>query len=98
MHRIRFAPGFNLGPLVVLDSCKSYYIGHSHGHKFVDTSDDTSLLDVVDNPESSSERLNHDLSKLNTWASQWLVNFNPSKTVVMTFSTRGNHLLTPQQS
>ena len=50
--------------------------------------DDTSLLDVVDNPESSSERLNHDLFKLNTWASQWLVNFNPSKTVVMTFSTR----------
>ena len=41
--------------------------------------DDTSLLDVVDNPKSSSERLNHDLSKLNTWASQWLVNFNPLK-------------------
>ena len=50
--------------------------------------DDTSLLDVIDNPKSSSERLHYDLSKLNTWASQWLVNLNPSKTVVMTFSTR----------
>ena len=57
--------------------------------------DDTSLLDVVDNPESSSERLNHDLSKLNTWASQWLVNFNPSKTVVMTFSTKRKPLIYP---
>ena len=45
--------------------------------------DDTSLLDC------------HDLSKLNTWAFQWLVNFNPSKTVVMTFSTRRKPLIYP---
>ena len=57
--------------------------------------DDTSLLDVIDNPKSSSERLNYDLSKLNTWASQWLVNFNPSKTVVMSFSTRRKPLTYP---
>ena len=46
---------------------------------------DTSLLDIVDKPDSSSFRLNRDLETLNVWATQWLVTFNASKTDAITF-------------
>ena len=57
--------------------------------------DDTSLLDIVDKPDSSSLRLNRDLETLNAWATQWLVTFNASKTDVITFSTKRNSIAYP---
>ena len=57
--------------------------------------DDTSLLDIVDKPDSSSLRLNRDLETINAWATQWLVTFNASKTDVITFSTKRNSIAYP---
>ena len=50
--------------------------------------DDTSLLEIVNDPVSSAQRLNDDLSRLSDWASQWLVTFNPAKSVVINFSLK----------
>ena len=50
--------------------------------------DDTSLFDIVDDPVTSSQKLNNDLSKINDWAQKWLVTINPSKTECMTFSAK----------
>ena len=52
--------------------------------------DDTSLTEVVNNPNLSASRLNQDLVILHKWASQWLVTFNPTKTEVITFSKKQN--------
>ena len=50
--------------------------------------DDTSLFDIVDDPVTSSQKLNNNLSKINDWARKWLVTINPSKTECMTFSAK----------
>lgn len=50
--------------------------------------DDTSLYLVVDNPVTSAEQLNSDMSKIKEWASKWLVTFNPSKTESLVFSRK----------
>jgi hypothetical protein len=51
--------------------------------------DDTSLYIEVDSPNSTnmaSATLNADLDSLQQWADQWLINFSPSKTKLMTCS------------
>ena len=48
--------------------------------------DDTSLFDIVDDPVTSSLKLNNDLSEIEDWTWKWLVTSNPSKTECMTFS------------
>jgi len=50
--------------------------------------DDTSLLEAVENPQLSMEKLNRDLQRLCEWATQWLVTFNPSKTRYMIISKK----------
>ena len=50
--------------------------------------DDTSLFDIVHNPELTAQKLNEDLAKLQVWAAKWQVTFNPSKTEVITFSNK----------
>ena len=52
--------------------------------------DDTSLIDVVDNINSSSAKLNSDLDKIGKWTRDWFVTINPSKTESMIFSTKCN--------
>ena len=42
--------------------------------------DDTSLFPVVHNITYSANLLNSDLSKINEWALQWKMNFNPDPT------------------
>ena len=42
--------------------------------------DDTSLFPVVHNITDSANLLNSDLSKINEWALQWKMNFNPDPT------------------
>ena len=42
--------------------------------------DDTSLLDVVDDPSSTAAKLNNDLARINAWTHDWQVTINPGKT------------------
>ena len=42
--------------------------------------DDTSLFSVVHNITDSANLLNSDLSKINEWALQWKMSFNPDPT------------------
>ena len=42
--------------------------------------DDTTLFSVVDNLSISTNNLNKDLKKVNDWATQWKMSFNPSPT------------------
>ena len=39
--------------------------------------DDTSLFSVVHDVNTSAKELNDDLKKVNDWAFQWKMNFNP---------------------
>ena len=48
--------------------------------------DDTSLLEIIKNPEQSAITLNNDLKTIHEWACQWLMIFNADKTIAMTFS------------
>ena len=50
--------------------------------------DDTSLFIIVDTPERAAGSLNSDLQEINQWATEWLVDFNPSKTFTMTVSRK----------
>ena len=43
--------------------------------------DDTSLLEPILDVLEYEQRINRDLDRLTKWASQWLVTFNPPKTV-----------------
>ena len=56
--------------------------------------DDTSLLEIVDDPCLTADRLNHDLECIKAWTKDWLVTINPDKTKSMIFSVkrlRPNH-------
>lgn len=57
--------------------------------------DDTSLLEVIDNPEISCAKINSDLAIINDWATQWLMLFNVLKTIAMTFTLRPNPVPQP---
>jgi hypothetical protein len=43
--------------------------------------DDTSLLEIIDDPAVSFTRLQKDLNSMIDWAAQWRITFNPIKTV-----------------
>lgn len=50
--------------------------------------DDTSLYVIVDNPRNAALALNFDLDTISKWASDWLVDFNPNKTVSLLISKK----------
>ena len=52
--------------------------------------DDTSLLEILDSLDISLTTVNNDLRFLTQWAAQWLVTFNPDKTVYMIISRKLN--------
>ena len=52
--------------------------------------DDTSLYIIVDDPLDAAIKLNADLSRIDMWASTWLVTFNPSKSESLIFSRKVN--------
>ena len=52
--------------------------------------DDTSLYIIVDDPLDAAVTLNSDLSKIQRWAAQWLVTFNPSKSESLLISRKVN--------
>ena len=51
---------------------------------------DTSLYIIVDDPLDAAIKLNADLSRIDMWASLWLVTFNPSKSESLIFSRKVN--------
>jgi hypothetical protein len=80
--------GSILGPLLFLSFINDIteYI-ESDIHLFAD---DTSLMDIMDDYMASYAKLNRDLAKLSTWASNWQVNFNATKTVYLLVSRKIN--------
>lgn len=75
--------GFVLGPLLFLiyindvtDDLASLPLIYA---------DDTTLLQIVDDPAASADRLNSDLNKIAVWADKWLVTMNPVKLVLLFF-------------
>ena len=50
--------------------------------------DDTSLLEIVEDPQLTSAKLNSDLTNISKWTRNWLVTINPNKTEAMIFSTK----------
>ena len=57
--------------------------------------DDTTLLEIVDDPAVSAGRLNSDLNKIAVWADKWLVTMNPVKTRNVVFSLKRNKQVHP---
>ena len=57
--------------------------------------DDTSLYIIVENPNTAATILNHDLNRIDTWAAQWLVDFNAAKTISQILSLKRNPPLHP---
>ena len=57
--------------------------------------DDTTLLEIVDDPAVSAGRLNSDLNKIAVWADKWLVTMNPVKSRNVVFSLKRNKQVHP---
>ena len=57
--------------------------------------DDTTLLEIVDDPAVSAGRLNTDLNKIAVWADKWLVTMNPVKSRNAVFSLKRNKQVHP---
>ena len=55
--------------------------------------DDTSLLDVVDDPSSTAAKLNNDLARINAWIHDWQVTINPGKTNYLLFFLLSKYFL-----
>ena len=67
--------GSLLGPLLFLIYINDLSDGLSTNARLF--ADDVSLFSVVDNINLSVTNLNSDLSKINAWANQWKMTFNP---------------------
>ena len=67
--------GSILGPLLFLIYINDLAVGLSSNAKLF--ADDTSLFSVVHNANTTAKELNNDLVKINRWAYQWKMSFNP---------------------
>ena len=67
--------GSVLGPLLFLVYINDLEKNIKSNVKFF--ADDTMLYSIVKDPLSSAAELNHDLEKINQWAKQWKMAFNP---------------------
>ena len=67
--------GSILGPLLFLIYINDLSDGLTTNARLF--ADDVSLFSVVDNINLSATNLNSDLSKINAWANQWKMIFNP---------------------
>ena len=70
--------GSILGPLLFLIYINDLPINIESDVKIF--ADDTSLFSKVNNPISSETVLNRDMERINTWANQWKMYFNPDVT------------------
>ena len=57
--------------------------------------DDTSLYIIVESPVTAAQTLNSDLQGIHAWSTDWLVKFNPAKTLAMTITRKTNSPLHP---
>ena len=73
--RIGVPQGFILGSLLFLIYINDLSEGLSSNTKLF--ADDTSLFSVIHNSNTSALELNSDLAKINRWAFQWKMRFNP---------------------
>ena len=83
--------GSILGPLLFL-----IYVNDIINHiesEILLFADDTCIFEPVTDPRESILKMNRDLERLSSWATQWLVNFNPTKTKFLIFSKK---LVLPQ--
>lgn len=46
------------------------------------------MLEIIEDPQLTSAKLNSDLTNISKWSRDWLVTVNPSKTEAMIFSTK----------
>ena len=67
--------GSILGPLLFLIYTNDLSKGLSSNAKLF--ADDTSLFSVIHDSNTSARELNNDLAKINRWAFQWKMSFNP---------------------
>ena len=70
--------GSVLGPLLFLIYINDLEDGILSKIKFF--ADDTSLYSIVKNVQTSADELNTDLKRINDWAMQWKMSFNPDPT------------------
>ena len=77
--------GFIIGPLLfllfIIDIVTDF---GSTVRLFVD---DTSLFNIVGNPDMAAELLSMDLEKTMEWAKRWRVTFNPTKNRISSYLT-----------
>jgi hypothetical protein len=78
--------GSILGPLLFLIYINDVVSGINCPIKLF--ADDTTVYLLVENALIAGQILNNDLSKISVWANQWLVDFNPSKTVCLLVSNK----------
>ena len=73
--RAGFPQSSMLGPLLFLIYINSLSKGLTPNAKLF--ADDTSLFSVIHDSNTSALELNSDLAKINRWAFQWKISFNP---------------------
>lgn len=78
--------GSVLGPLLFLVYINDI-VDNIHSQVFL-YADDSMLLDIIDSPNETAEKLNSDLSAVANWAKKWNVIMNASKTRSMIFSVK----------
>ena len=85
--------GSILGPLLFLVFINDVVTGIDSDINLF--ADDTSIMKIIEQYAATYNTINNDLGKLSTWADQWLVTYNATKTVSMVISNKRNQLPKP---
>jgi len=55
--------------------------------------DDVALSKTYADPSVAEKHLNEDLYTIDNWAKRWMMDFNPSKTILINFSLKNKSFL-----